>query len=151
MDLTEIIETLRARALEAAAARKRLPESTYRLQFHRGFTFRNALAIVPYLRELGITHCYASPYLKARPGSSHGYDIIDHGCLNPEIGTPEEYEAWVAALRRRAWDKFSTSFPITWRWAPTKTRGGTTSWRMASRRASRAISISPGGHHLGRN
>ena len=38
--------------------------------------------------DLGITHCYASPYLKARPGSTHGYDIIDHGRLNPEIGTP---------------------------------------------------------------
>ena len=54
---------------------------------------------MPYLRDLGITHAYASPYLKARPGSTHGYDIVDHGCLNPEIGTEEDYEAWVAALR----------------------------------------------------
>jgi len=45
-------------------------ESTYRLQFHAGFTFRDATAIVPYLSALGITHVYASPYLKARPGSA---------------------------------------------------------------------------------
>ena len=76
------VETLLAQAAEAAA-RARRPESTYRLQFHAGFTFRDATAIVPYLRDLGITHCYASPYLKARPGSTHGYDIIDHGCAQP--------------------------------------------------------------------
>ena len=99
MDPNLLADTLLARAAEAVAAGVRLPESTYRLQFHAGFTFRDAMAVVPYLRELGITHCYASPYLKARPGSTHGYDIIDHGCLNPEIGTPEDYEALVAALR----------------------------------------------------
>src|SRR4029077_11582137 len=99
MDPTQLAETLLAQAAEAAAARMRLPESTYRLQFHAGFTFRDALAIVPYLHDLGITHCYAAPYLKARPGSTHGYDIVDHGCLNPEIGTPEDYEAWVSGLR----------------------------------------------------
>ena len=100
MDPNSLAETLLAQAAEAAA-RARLPESTYRLQLHAGFTFRDATAIVPYLRDLGITHAYASPYLKARPGSTHGYDIVDHGCLNPEIGTEEEYEAWVAALRER--------------------------------------------------
>ena len=77
----------------------RLPESTYRLQLHAGFTFRDARPSCPTCADLGITHAYASPYLKARPGSTHGYDIVDHGCLNPEIGTTEDYEAWVAALR----------------------------------------------------
>jgi (1->4)-alpha-D-glucan 1-alpha-D-glucosylmutase len=76
-----------------------LPESTYRLQFHAGFTFRDAAAIVPYLHDLGVTHRYASPYLKARPGSTHGYDVIDHGALNPELGTQEDYDAFVEALR----------------------------------------------------
>lgn len=76
----------------------RVPLSTYRLQFNRNFTFAQAVEIVPYLAELGISHCYASPYLRARPGSMHGYDIIDHHHLNPEIGTPEDYERWVAAL-----------------------------------------------------
>jgi (1->4)-alpha-D-glucan 1-alpha-D-glucosylmutase len=75
-----------------------IPLSTYRLQFNRGFTFAHAAELVPYLSELGISHCYASPYLRARPGSMHGYDIIDHHHLNPEIGTPEDYERFVSAL-----------------------------------------------------
>jgi (1->4)-alpha-D-glucan 1-alpha-D-glucosylmutase len=73
-------------------------ESTYRLQFHKGFTFKDATAITPYLADLGITHAYASPYLKATPGSTHGYDVIDHGVLNPEVGTPAEHAAWGASL-----------------------------------------------------
>jgi (1->4)-alpha-D-glucan 1-alpha-D-glucosylmutase len=77
-----------------------VPLSTYRLQFNRSFTFSQATELVPYLAELGISHCYASPYLRARPGSLHGYDIIDHHSLNPEIGTPEEYDRLVFALRQ---------------------------------------------------
>ena len=92
------VEDLLAKAVERAAARP-LPESTYRLQFHSGFTFQNALAIVPYLADLGITHCYASPYLKARPGSLHGYDITDHASLNPEVGSDTDFVAWVKTLR----------------------------------------------------
>jgi (1->4)-alpha-D-glucan 1-alpha-D-glucosylmutase len=88
-----------ARAVVRLAERRRLPESTYRLQFHKDFTFRDAAAIVPYLADLGVTHCYASPYLRARPGSTHGYDVIDHNALNPELGTREDYEAWVSAMR----------------------------------------------------
>ena len=76
----------------------RIPLSTYRLQFNQHFTFAHATEIVPYLAALGISHCYASPYLRARPGSMHGYDIIDHHHLNPEIGTPEEYEKFVSTL-----------------------------------------------------
>lgn len=76
----------------------RIPLSTYRLQFNRDFTFNQACEIIPYLSALGISHLYASPYLKARPGSTHGYDIIDHNTLNPEIGTHEEYEQFCAAL-----------------------------------------------------
>ena len=75
------------------------PRATYRLQFHAGFRFTDAAALVPYLASLGISHVYASPYLKARAGSTHGYDIVDHNALNPEIGTPEEYAAFVQALR----------------------------------------------------
>src|SRR6478735_1396081 len=92
------IEQLLNRTLQDLAARQRLPESTYRLQFHAGFPFRAAAALAPYLRDLGVTHCYASPYLKARPGSQHGYDITDHSQLNPEIGSAADYDAWVAAL-----------------------------------------------------
>lgn len=96
-------ETLRIEALLASVAAerddRRMPESTYRLQFHSGFTFNDAREIVPYLDELGISDCYASPYLKARPGSKHGYDISDHRILNPEIGDEQSYEAWIQALR----------------------------------------------------
>jgi (1->4)-alpha-D-glucan 1-alpha-D-glucosylmutase len=73
--------------------------TTYRLQLHAGFTFDDATKLIPYLASLGITHVYASPYLKARAGSTHGYDIVDHGALNPEIGTPEEYRRFVDTLR----------------------------------------------------
>src|SRR5439155_22958864 len=93
-----VLDQLLAHTAEALAAR-RLPEATYRLQFHAGFTFRDAARLVPYLAELGITDCYASPYLKARPGSLHGYDITDHRQLNPEIGREQDYAAWVQALR----------------------------------------------------
>jgi (1->4)-alpha-D-glucan 1-alpha-D-glucosylmutase len=75
------------------------PRTTYRLQFHAGFTFDDATALIPYLSALGITHVYASPYLKARAGSTHGYDIVDHGALNPEIGTPADYRRFVDTLR----------------------------------------------------
>jgi (1->4)-alpha-D-glucan 1-alpha-D-glucosylmutase len=72
--------------------------ATYRLQFHEGFTFRDAEALVPYLARLGISHVYASPFTQARPGSTHGYDIVDHNRLNPEIGSKSEFELFVAAL-----------------------------------------------------
>ena len=75
-----------------------IPQSTYRLQFNRAFTFADAILVIPYLAELGISHVYASPYLRARPGSLHGYDIVDHHQINPEIGTQQEYERFVAVL-----------------------------------------------------
>jgi (1->4)-alpha-D-glucan 1-alpha-D-glucosylmutase len=78
--------------------RPSVPTATYRLQLNRTFTFRDAAAIVPYLSVLGISHCYVSPYLRARPGSMHGYDIIDHNALNPEIGSPDDYAHFVAEL-----------------------------------------------------
>lgn len=77
---------------------RRVPVSTYRLQFHRGFTFQDARALVPYLSELGITDCYSSPYLKASYGSGHGYDICDHNQLNPEIGGEADYNAFTDEL-----------------------------------------------------
>src|SRR5579864_3457444 len=80
------VEDLLQKTADLLAQRQCLCESTYRLQFHAGFTFRDACAIVPYLSELGITHCHASPYLQARAGSRHGYDITNHRALNPEIG-----------------------------------------------------------------
>ncbi|MEP6672623.1 MAG: malto-oligosyltrehalose synthase [Chthoniobacter sp.] len=78
-----------------------IPTATYRFQFHLGFTFRDALALAPYLDDLGISHVYASPIFRAMPGSTHGYDICDHNALNPEIGTREEFDALIAELHRR--------------------------------------------------
>jgi (1->4)-alpha-D-glucan 1-alpha-D-glucosylmutase len=76
-----------------------LPLSTYRLQFNSEFTFDHATAIVDYLQALGISHCYASSYFKAVPGSTHGYDVADPTRLNPEIGNDAAYDTWVRALR----------------------------------------------------
>ncbi len=77
----------------------RIPRATYRLQLHAGFGFGAATELVPYLATLGVSHVYCSPYLRARPGSTHGYDIIDHNALNPEIGTLEEFDRFVDTLK----------------------------------------------------
>ncbi|WP_425614660.1 malto-oligosyltrehalose synthase [Anatilimnocola sp. NA78] len=84
---------------ERAAQQQPQPAATYRLQLHHAFRFTDAAAIVPYLQRLGVSHCYASPYLKAVAGSEHGYDIVDHGQLNPEVGTEQDFDAFVASLR----------------------------------------------------
>jgi len=81
-------------------SRPHIPRATYRLQLSRSFTFRQAADVVPYLAALGISHCYISPCLKARSGSTHGYDIVAHDSLNPEIGTPEDFEQFVAVLHK---------------------------------------------------
>jgi (1->4)-alpha-D-glucan 1-alpha-D-glucosylmutase len=75
------------------------PSSTYRLQLHAGFTARDVTEIIEYLHDLGVGSIYVSPILKARVGSTHGYDIVEHELLNPEIGTPEDFERLAAALR----------------------------------------------------
>ena len=77
----------------------RIPISTYRLQFNREFRFADARGIVDYLHKLGIGDLYASPVLKARPGSVHGYDVTDPTQLNPEIGTVEEFDELSDAVR----------------------------------------------------
>ena len=79
---------------------KPIPRATYRLQLNKDFGFDQAAALAPYLASLGVSHVYCSPYLKARPGSKHGYDVIDHDSLNREVGSEADYDAWVAALRR---------------------------------------------------
>ncbi|MBI4484928.1 MAG: malto-oligosyltrehalose synthase, partial [Acidobacteria bacterium] len=77
----------------------RRPVATYRLQFHRGFRFADARDLVPYLAALGVTECYCSPYLRANPGSRHGYDICEHGSLNPELGSEADYDGFCATLQ----------------------------------------------------
>jgi (1->4)-alpha-D-glucan 1-alpha-D-glucosylmutase len=80
-------------------ARARIPLATYRLQLNSRFTFADAQAVVGYLHSLGITDCYASSYLKAVPGSPHGYDVADPTRLNPDIGDEDTYSGWIAALK----------------------------------------------------
>jgi (1->4)-alpha-D-glucan 1-alpha-D-glucosylmutase len=80
---------------------RRIPNATYRLQFGPNFTFRDAEALVPYLSDLGISDCYASPILLTCSQAGHGYDICDHGQLNPDLGSEEDFDAFVAALRAR--------------------------------------------------
>ncbi len=79
----------------------RVPVSTYRLQFNSNFRFADALEIVDYLHALGVTDLYASPLLKARIGSTHGYDVTDPTQLNPEIGTAEEFDRLCGALKEQ--------------------------------------------------
>jgi (1->4)-alpha-D-glucan 1-alpha-D-glucosylmutase len=88
-----------ARRAQADPVATAIPRATYRLQFHAGFRLAEAIELVPYLARLGISHLYASPLLTARPGSTHGYDIVDHDAINPEIGTREELETLAARLR----------------------------------------------------
>jgi (1->4)-alpha-D-glucan 1-alpha-D-glucosylmutase len=95
-----IADRLFGRVREALLARARAtPLSTYRIQLHKGFTFQDAKAVVPYLSRLGVSDLYASPYLRATPGSTHGYDCVDHQHLNPEVGSSEEHAALCGALR----------------------------------------------------
>src|SRR5580658_919616 len=75
------------------------PRATYRLQLHAGFGFRDAAVIAPYLAQLGVSHVYLSPILKARPGSVHGYDVTDHNQLNPELGTENDFSSMIDAFR----------------------------------------------------
>lgn len=76
-----------------------LPRATYRLQLHAGFTLDDASAVLPYLARLGVSHVYLSPISTARPGSTHGYDVVDHSRINPEIGGEAAWERFVAATR----------------------------------------------------
>jgi (1->4)-alpha-D-glucan 1-alpha-D-glucosylmutase len=76
-----------------------IPRATYRLQFHKDFTFHEAAELAPYLRDLGISHVYASPILAARAGSEHGYDVTDHAHINPDLGGEEEFRALANAMR----------------------------------------------------
>jgi (1->4)-alpha-D-glucan 1-alpha-D-glucosylmutase len=77
-----------------------VPIATYRVQLTANFDFDAAASIVPYLKALGITHLYASPFMKARKGSTHGYDIVDHTKINPELGGEAGFERLSQALKQ---------------------------------------------------
>src|ERR1035437_10137229 len=77
---------------------RRIPASTYRLQLHAEFTFEDAARAADYLKDLGISHVYCSPYLQAAPGSMHGYDIVDHQKVNEELGGEEGHQKFCRRL-----------------------------------------------------
>jgi len=79
----------------------RVPRATYRLQFNPGFTFADAQRTASYLQALGISDLYASPILKARKGSAHGYDVVDATALNPDLGSEEDFSALHEELKQR--------------------------------------------------
>ncbi|MCU1223745.1 MAG: malto-oligosyltrehalose synthase [Edaphobacter sp.] len=76
----------------------RIPGSTYRVQLHKDFTFDDAAGIAEYLRALGVSHVYCSPYLQAAPGSTHGYDVVSHQRVNDELGGAEAHDRFCARL-----------------------------------------------------
>lgn len=77
-----------------------IPASTYRLQLHQGFTFDDAREVASYLRDLGVTHVYCSPYLQATRGSTHGYDVVDHDRVNEELGGVDGHAEFTEELVR---------------------------------------------------
>ncbi len=90
-----------ATCLERLAAERFTPASTYRLQLHELFPFAAARRRLNYLADLGVGAVYASPILQAEPGSTHGYDIVDHGRINEELGGEPAFARFTAELRRR--------------------------------------------------
>src|SRR5437773_1751692 len=89
----------------------RIPTATYRLQFNKNFTFRQAREIVTYLHHLGISDTYASPYFQAGAESLHGYDITDHNKFNAAIGSREDFEAWVGELHAHGMGQIADFVP----------------------------------------
>ena len=79
---------------------RRTPRATYRIQFRAEFGFDQAAEVAPYLAELGVSHLYASPYLQAAPGSTHGYDVVDHSQVNVELGGEDGHRGYAEALGR---------------------------------------------------
>ena len=84
------------RSLPRRTVETLVPRATYRLQFHKDFDFDDAIAILPYLARLGVSHVYCSPIQRARPGSMHGYDVVAHDEINPELGGREGFERFTA-------------------------------------------------------
>jgi (1->4)-alpha-D-glucan 1-alpha-D-glucosylmutase len=102
----------------------RVPDATYRVQLHGGFTFDHLAAVIPYLHEIGISDVYASPIFRAAPGSTHGYDVCDQNEVNPELGGEPGLEKVSALLRERGMgllldfvpNHMGIEGPFNWRW-----------------------------------
>jgi (1->4)-alpha-D-glucan 1-alpha-D-glucosylmutase len=131
-----------------------VPVATYRLQLNAKFGFADAASLVPYLKSLGISHLYASPFLKSRAGSTHGYDVVDHNAVDPELGGQQGLQHlcdalakadmglildfvpnhmgihyadnpwWLDVLESGRKSPFAASFDIDWKSLPGHPRGG---------------------------
>lgn len=103
-DLARALSTVRPRLrpapARAAAGQACIPRATYRLQFQRNFGFDAAVSILPYLAQLGVSHVYCSPIHRARSGSTHGYDVVAHDEINPELGGPQGFARFCTALQQ---------------------------------------------------
>ena len=106
--------------------------------------FATPHAIVDYLHALGITDCYASSYLRAVPGSPHGYDVVDPTRLNPDLGTDVDTGRGSMRCARAAWATSWIWCRTTWASPARRTRGGRTCSKTDRARASRASSTSNG-------
>lgn len=101
-DLARVLGTQRPRHGGPGAAHTRVPRATYRLQLHKDFGFEAAAGIVPYLARLGVSHVYCSPIQRARAGSMHGYDVVAHDEINPELGGRAGFDRFTDTLAAHA-------------------------------------------------
>lgn len=92
------VQTQVTQLADELLAQRRIPRATYRLQFNQDFTFQDGKTLISYLADLGISDCYASPILRPRTGSTHGYDITDHSQISPALGGEEGFAAFAATL-----------------------------------------------------
>src|SRR5437868_246820 len=83
----------------ATTSRPRTPQATYRLQLGEKMRFEDARQLVDYFADLGIGAAYLSPFFRAQHGSTHGYDVVDHGQLDPRLGDEADFERLAEALR----------------------------------------------------
>ena len=112
-----------------------IPIATYRLQLTSDFGFDDAAELVPYLKAVGISHLYSSPFLKARAGSTHGYDVVEHNSLNPELGGDEAFQRLCDALTAADMGLILDLVP---------NHMGSTSWNGDQNLPTRPLSISIG-------
>ena len=82
-----------------ASTINRVPSSTYRFQLRPDCGLREIRELLPYLRQLGISDVYLSPLFRARAESAHGYDVVDHGAIDPVFGSLTEFQALAEAVR----------------------------------------------------
>ena len=97
-DPSTMVSQVLHRVLQDISSAATAPSATYRFQMRKEFDFDAAAAQIPYINRLGVSYAYCSPYLKATPGSAHGYDTVDYTQINPELGGREARDRFAAKL-----------------------------------------------------